>query len=343
MDKDQIAVACAAEQVKLDGAPTEIKILPLGLVKNTHQDFLVDDASCESIIQQFKGRKLDLVIDYEHQTLKDIQAPAAGWIKDIRKGTDALIATVEWTKKAAEYLQNKEYRYLSPVVLVRAGKAIAIHSVALTNTPAIDGMYAIVNSAGFPAENIDQKKEGGTEMNLAQKLAEMLGLPAEATEEDVAKAVEALLKQEEAKKTEPDMVANKTILQLLGLKDDAKTEDVAAQIQALKAGGTDVAAELLQLKESLAKKDATNAVETALKAGKITAAQKEWAEAYALKDPTGFQSFCDKAVQAVPVGKVAYKSDSKSGSQGTIDMAVLKNLGLSKEDLEKYGEKEEME
>ena len=112
-------LACASEPVTVDGVPNEIKILPLGMVHSQKGDFQVDDESVEMIRSHFKERKLDLVIDYEHQTLQDIQAPAGGWIKDIYKGEDALIAKVEWTQKAAEYLKNKEYRYLSPVVLVR--------------------------------------------------------------------------------------------------------------------------------------------------------------------------------------------------------------------------------
>ena len=82
--------------------PKEIKILPLGLVHSQKGDFRVDDESVELIRQQFKYRKLDLVIDYEQQTLKDIQAPAGGWIKDIYKGDDAVIAKVEWTPRAEE-------------------------------------------------------------------------------------------------------------------------------------------------------------------------------------------------------------------------------------------------
>ena len=141
-------IACVGQGVELSGVPTEIKILPLGMVHSQKGDFNVDDESFELIRKQFKDRKLDLVIDYEHQTLSDVQAPAGGWIKDLYKGEDAIIAKVEWTPKAAEYLKNKEYRYLSPVVLVRKRdqKATAIHSVALTNTPAIDGMFALVNS-----------------------------------------------------------------------------------------------------------------------------------------------------------------------------------------------------
>lgn len=330
------AVICAAGQVTVDGVPEEIRILPLGTVHNQHQDFLVDDESCHLIIEQFKDRKLDLVIDYEHQTLKDVQAPAGGWIKDIWKGEDALVAKVEWTPKAREYLQNKEYRYLSPVVMVRRSdrKATALHSVALTNTPAIDGMFAIVNSAGFPAEAIEVSDKGGKDMEFLQKLAAKLGLPETATEEDVEKAVDALLKKD------TEVVANSTILSMLGLKEDARTEDVAGKIQQLSNGSPTLAAEVNVLKETLAKREASDAVSLALKEGKISAAQKEWAETYALKDLEGFKSFCEKAAVVVPTGKMVLK-DSQKAPSGEVDMAVLKNMGLTKEDLEKYADKED--
>ena len=74
-------IVCSGNTVGVVGVPKEIKILPLGLVHSQKGDFRVDDESVELIRQQFKDRKLDLVIDYEHQTLKDIQAPAGGWIK----------------------------------------------------------------------------------------------------------------------------------------------------------------------------------------------------------------------------------------------------------------------
>ena len=186
-------IACAGQGVELSGVPTEIKILPLGRVHSQKGDFTVDDESFELIRKQFKDRKLDLVIDYEHQTLSDVQAPAGGWIKDLYKGEDAIIAKVEWTAKAAEYLKNKEYRYLSPVVLVRKRdqKAAAIHSVALTNTPAIDGMFALVNSL-----DIEDISEGGNIMDL-KELAKALGLPETATEEEIKKAVEDAAKAAE--------------------------------------------------------------------------------------------------------------------------------------------------
>lgn len=345
---------CTGEGVEVSGVPSEIKILPLGRVHSQKGDFTVDDESVELIRKQFKDRKLDLVIDYEHQTLADVQAPAGGWIKDIYKGDDALIAKVEWTPKATEYLKNKEYRYLSPVVMVRKRdqKATALHSVALTNTPAIDGMFPVVNSL-----TIEGYSEGGTTMDL-KEIAKALGLPETATEEEVKKAIEEAgkaaqkIKEMEGKgegstgegaDASAEVVANSTILKLLELDENAKTEDVAASIMALKTGGDKAtAATVLALKEKIERKEAEEAVQLALKEGKITAAQTDWAREYALKDADGFKKFMDKAVAVVPQGKMALK-DAPADNTKTddVDMAILKNCGISKEDMEKYYKKED--
>lgn len=344
---------CTGEGVEVSGVPSEIKILPLGRVHSQKGDFTVDDESVELIRKQFKDRKLDLVIDYEHQTLADVQAPAGGWIKDIYKGDDALIAKVEWTPKATEYLKNKEYRYLSPVVMVRKRdqKATALHSVALTNTPAIDGMFPVVNSL-----TIEDYSEGGTTMDL-KEIAKALGLPETATEEEVKKAIDEAgkaaqkIKEMEGKgegstgegaDASAEVVANSTILKLLELDENAKTEDVAASIMALKAGGDKAtAATVLALKEKIERKEAEEAVQLALKEGKITAAQTDWAREYALKDADGFKKFMDKAVAVVLQGKMALKdAPAENTKTDDVDMAILKNCGISEEDMKKYYKKE---
>lgn len=345
-------IICAVGGLDVSGVPKEIRILPLGNVHSQKGDFVVDDESFELIREHFKDRKLDLVIDYEHQTLKDVQAPAGGWIKDIYKTDDAICAKVEWTPKAEEYLKNKEYRYLSPVVIVRKAdrKAIELHSVALTNTPAIDGMFAIVNSL-----NINDKKQGGIKMDL-QEIAKLLGLPETATEEEIRKALQDAREPEDMKngggsggdggqggtQACANKAADATILSMLGLKEDAKVEDVAASIMSLKAGGADVQKEVIALKEKLQKREAEDSVEAALKSGKITAAQKEWAMAYALKDQEGFRAFVDKAPVVVPQGTMELKdAPEKKFSDDATCMEVLKNCGISEEDAQKYFGKED--
>lgn len=338
-------MACAGESVEMTDVPEEIRLLPIGHVTSTKGDFDVDDGSVLDIMRNFKNRQLDLVIDYEHQTLHDVQAPAAGWIKDVYRRGDVIAGKVEWTPKGREYIANKEYRYLSPVVLVRKSdnKAVVLHSAALTNTPAIDGMFPIANSASLEDFEIEGegKKENMMELN---KLIKLLGLPESATEEDVTGKITEILSDLEAQKGDPkkkdggtELVANKTILDLLGLPADAKTADVTAQIMACKAGDTALQERVKQLENAEKQRNADDLVLQAMKDGKISAAQKEWATTYALSDPEGFKVFAEKAPVVVPVGKLANGDERKKDGMSEVDMKILKDLGISKEDAEKYG------
>ena len=329
--------------IDLSGVPEVIRVLPKGHVSSTKGDFEVDDRDIAGIIQQFKARRLDLVIDYEHQTLSDVQAPAAGWIKDLYPGEDALMARVEWTKKGREYIANKEYRYLSPVVLVKKADqhAAVFHSAALTNTPAITGMFAIINS---DALSIEEEEEPRMELSA---LIELLGLEEGAAEEDVLKRIKELTQQaaeegqggQEGKegpaKEGTQLVANKTVLDLLGLPEDARTEDVTARIMAFKAGDSVLQRRVAELEKQAASQKAEELVGLAMKDGKLSPAQKEWAVAYALSDPKGFAKFVEKAPVVVPMGKTAFAADERK--QDGVDWRILKNQGVTEEDLKKYG------
>lgn len=332
--------------IDLSGVPEVIRVLPKGHVSSTKGDFEVDDRDIAGIIRQFKARRLDLVIDYEHQTLSDVQAPAAGWIKDLYPGEDALMARVEWTQKGREYIANKEYRYLSPVVLVKKADqhAAVFHSAALTNTPAITGMFAIINS---DALSIEEEEEPRMELSA---LIELLGLEEGTAEEDVLKRIKELTQQtaeegqggqggQEGKegpaKEGTQLVANKTVLDLLGLPEDARTEDVTARIMAFKAGDSVLQRRVAELEKQAASQKAEELVGLAMKDGKLSPAQKEWAVAYALSDPKGFAKFVEKAPVVVPMGKTAFAADERK--QDGVDWRILKNQGVTEEDLKKYG------
>ncbi|MFQ5494201.1 MAG: phage protease [Phycisphaerae bacterium] len=136
--------------------PDEVLLAPWGTVESTNGRFVVDDESARLALQAFEEHGIDLPIDYEHQTLggryaaPDGRAPAAGWIKKlIPEPGVGLMAHIEWTPRARAALAAREYRYLSPVAIIRKSdrKLIALHSAALTNKPAIVGMQPIVNRA----------------------------------------------------------------------------------------------------------------------------------------------------------------------------------------------------
>lgn len=130
------------------GAPAEFQVLPEGKIEiNGESPAYLNEEAARKVIAVFKARGNDMVIDYEHQTLTDGQAPAAGWVKDLLwKGKDGLWAVVEWTKKAKDYLENREYRYFSPVMFIGASDrtVAALVNIALTNTPAINNLAPIV-------------------------------------------------------------------------------------------------------------------------------------------------------------------------------------------------------
>lgn len=342
----------------LSACPDRIKIIPTGHIDSEQGDFYVDEESFRLMKSEMARRGIDIVIDYEHQTLKDVQAPAGGWIKELFYTPEAIVAKVEWTKKAAEYLKSKEYRYLSPVIACRKNdkKAVRLHSLALTNTPAINGMFAIANKAGGAACIGTAKKEaatGGQKMEMdMNKLIGLLGLPADATQEQVSAALEEKLKKpdekaepktdQEKKPEDEEMVANSVILGLLGLDDTAKTEDAAGKIMELKAGSTDTVKRLNELYKRMEEKEADEAVRMALKAGKITADQKEWARSYALKDKKGFDGFIEKAPVVVPFAKIQ-AADAPRRDRNDVSTMVLKATGMTKEDIMKYADREENE
>lgn len=341
-----------SKEMEVGGAPEIISVLPLGHVKSAKGEFDVDGESFAAMKAQIAQRGVDLVVDYEHQTLTGEQAPAAGWVKELFLDDGQIKARVEWTDKAKAYLSNREYRYLSPVITVRKAdnKAMGLHSIALTNTPAIEHMEAIVNSLNF---------EGGQNtMDFMKELAKLLGLGEDATEEQVKEALKACLEEnkslkesaaEAAKQQPPEddkVVANKEVCELLGLKAGAATADVAAAIMALKSGnigGVNLVEQVKSLEAKLADRDAEEAVEMALKAGKITPAQRDWAKGYALKNPEDFKSFVEMAPQVVPMGNVG-GSESLALKNDEVDEATLlvcKQLGISAEDVKQYGMKGE--
>jgi len=157
--------AFRSASLSADEVPRRILLAPWGHVESTSGSFIVDDESAQLVVHSFEEHATDLPIDYEHQSLGGAysspngQAPAAGWVKRIFGDVGVgLLAEIEWTDQAAEMLASKQYRYLSPVAIIRKTdrKLVAIHSAALTNKPAIVGMEPIVNRLDAGADLMEE-------------------------------------------------------------------------------------------------------------------------------------------------------------------------------------------
>jgi len=154
----------------------------------------IDAALAAALIARFNARANPRVIDYEHQTLGEGPAPAAGWFKGLewREGEGLYATGIEWTSRAAAMLKAGEYRYISPVFSYAPGDGavLDIQMAALTNNPGLDGMKAAALKAAQHFFNVPTLE--GTTVELKTLLA-ALGLP-ETSNEDAALTALAALK-----------------------------------------------------------------------------------------------------------------------------------------------------
>ena len=336
----------------VEGAPDSFQVLPFGQIDiEGEPPAFLDDESMDAIIAYFGRRGNDMVIDYEHQTLKDVQAPAAGWIsKWIRKGKDGLWAVVEWTDKAKEYIAKKEYRYFSPVFWVRAKdrKVMAIKNIALTNDPKVNHLRPIVAKLAWSNEyeSINTNKGGRI---MFEKIKKLLGLADDTGDDKVVEAVGAVVAKSEdlekkiAKKP-MEVVACKEVLDVLKVGDNADVTMVVAAINAL--GKTDDVARELSLQVAKLTKEISeikqnDLVALALKEGKTSPDELDkWARDLALKNPEQFKQIVlsRPAGSVIPMEKIRHKEDPPGGV--VADEAVLevaKMMGVTPEDIKKYG------
>ena len=194
-----------------------VTIAPDGRVASTAGDFIIDDEAAGLIVGSFDEHGVDVPIDFEHQTLHgqyaapNGRAPAAGWIKKLwREPGTGLQGLVCWNGTARDMIREGSYRYLSPVLMVRKAdqKAVALHSAALTNKPAIVGMTRVAASDRLAANadaavianpvetqgSVDRLRKllgAGEEVKLAELLAAAVS------------KLEELLKSESTEDNEP--------------------------------------------------------------------------------------------------------------------------------------------
>lgn len=296
----------ALKTTAIEGVPESLLLFEFGTFQCEYGPVIVDEAGLDNLLAVANAQGNDIVFDYEHQTLWDVEAPAAGWIplSGMEKTADGLLVKVEWNDRAKEYLKNREYRYFSPVFKTDgANRVVELHSVALTNKPATYNQEPLVAKNGHSGKG----EEGMDAKAVLLLVLKALGVDMDletAKEDQVMEQVTTALKAKET----PEIPAE--LVEALALKDKTLSEAVAT-VHALKqgAGNTD---RLAQMEARLAQREAEDAVALALTAGKVTPAQKDWALKYATADLAGFKSFVEKAPVVVPL-----KGISPEGNQGS--------------------------
>jgi phage I-like protein len=326
---------------EMTGAPAEFQVLPEGKIEIEGMDpAFLNETAAAGVIAAFKARGNDMVVDYEHQTLADGQAPAAGWIKDlIWKGKEGLWAAVEWTKKAKEYLENREYRYFSPVMLVGAkdGRVVRLVNLALTNSPKINCLQPIV--AKWNAGETKTEKED----IMIGKLKQLLGLAADAAEAKIEEAVTLLVnKAKELETQAASLVACKEVLTALGAKDGAGKDEVIRIVASLKAPGDaakDLSLKVAQLTQEIAEMKQTDLVQLALKEGKTSPEELDkWGRNLARTNPEQFNLIvlARPAGSVIPIAQIEVLKDQLGAVPDDVQKSVNKMMGVDDATFAKY-------
>lgn len=179
--------------IKLEefGVLTWIQAMPLGKYEHPiYGKIHITPERVQQFAQNVKAnvRGQDLDIDYDH---KDYSGEASGWVRDAEARSNGLWIAVEWTRKAYDQIKSKAYRYFSPEFTdtwthPKTGVKYSdvLFGGALTNRPFLKDIMPINLSEVFRAN------EGGSTVTPEQK--KLLGLPEDATDEQVTEAITKL-------------------------------------------------------------------------------------------------------------------------------------------------------
>ena len=211
-----------------NGSIEQIHIAPIGEYYGSTKDGQpvkekLDKEALQALADELnKGD--DVLVDVDHSSERigaDRSTEAAGWLhKFIVDPMKGLFATLKLTKKGKELLENREYRYTSPVFeLSEDGRPLSMRSVALTNMPAFKGaIFPILNT--MPEDQAEKKDTMNEE--IKEELKEKV------KEEIVEKANEIV---EDAKDDKSDV--EKTFEKIIARLDavEAKIDEIVQKIE----------------------------------------------------------------------------------------------------------------
>ena len=209
-----------------NGVIENVQIAPIGKFIGSATDGSpveenITTEKLEKLVEKLNNQD-DVLCDVDHASCKngvDKNSKAAGWftrfVLDPIKG---LFATLSLTKYGRELLENREYRYTSPVFTLNEDGTVAdLHSVALTNQPAFKGhIQPVINSES--KECLNEETKDILSMDITrEELKEMITSiisdmrAAEKAAEIKREVVEEMIENECAKgTTKEEVVQNET-------------------------------------------------------------------------------------------------------------------------------------
>lgn len=309
------------------GIPTEAHLLPPGPFRATDgrpaecTAWQLDAVIAQRLIAIAAAQKNDILIDFEHQSLRSREngkrVEAAGWVPrtfEWRDGKGLFATNLVWVGDTPDLITQKKYRYISTVFFYDAetGEVLEIVSIALTNTPALDGLDALADLArkfstagGLPPGN---NSEGDEEMPDEKQLAALTA------ERDAEKQKVAALTAD----------LDKSKVQVADLT--SKNAELTAKVAGFEKEKTEAALAADKAKHA-------DLLQAALTDGRLTPAQKPWAEKQSLAALTEYLNSTN------PLALLNKQTNGKEGDGNhglsAVELAECTKMGVSPEDFAK--------
>jgi phage I-like protein len=188
------------ELLALDGqAPTEFRIFAAGFIETTKGVFKFDDKAADSVMAAVADWGNDYCVDYGHSMLSFFNIDpaesmkAAGWFTPQLRAGELWATNVQWTKKASDMLTAREARYISPAFNYDDdGRITELVNAALTNIPATKKQTPLVASRDGGRTKTRKERKMGKKNKTSAFTLYKLGLPPDASEDDVMAALDGL-------------------------------------------------------------------------------------------------------------------------------------------------------
>jgi phage I-like protein len=314
--------------------PSQIELFPTGTIRLADQRGAVGvvtnaQALADRSMSAAKGGMIPIDFGHGMDGLAGANPRAAGWITALSVVENRIMADVEWTTEGAEALEGKMFRFISPTFTVPKGQSEVGHILraGLTNNPALPELSLVASQ---------QEK---SKMSFAQ-LAAKLGMPDETDEAKILAAAEGAIDQVDH--LTPIIAA----AGLSGALTAAGATAVVAKMADTSAAQPDPTkfvplAVFSELQTQLASaqtqigEDRTSAiVASAITAGKVTPAMKDWATSYAEKDLDGFKTWLASAPSFVAGAPLTPAGDPPAANDGKLtaeEVAICAATGISEE------------
>lgn len=331
--------------------PDTIHLMPVGEWNGHPQGPIeITVGMLQQIVENFGRFPLDIPIDYEHATESFVSdpAPAAGWIKELELRPDGLWGHVEWTDRGREYIEKREYRYLSPAWATNAahpetGAEIGpmLVSAALTNRPFFSELTPLA------------AKHGRTRTMLSQDALAALGLDEKATDEQIS---EALLTQhqehtkavEQVRQELEELKANQSdpgeenpqlpddVREVFDLAEEATVDDLRAAKLTLAQGDPELQNRVAAIEARQQHEKIEALLDRYIQEGKLTKANVEDAYKLAASNIDLFRATFDNAprlnINADLTGNDPATTADEKYVMTAADKQVAELLGISADD-----------